>query len=316
MPFISVIIPAYNAALFIEDAVKSVLNQSFRDLEIICIDNNSTDNTWNILEQLKSVHGIVIAQEKKQGGSAARNKGLSVAQGMWIQFLDADDILYPDKLERQLKLLGNDVKLIVGAYDMSVNGGASEKFPILHKTYWELLIESGLGCTCSNLWSKEMLEEVGGWNEHYQSSQEYELLFRILQKIRPDQIALDEKSSVLYRRRISGSVSNSYFKNAVTRIELRQQFKEYISSHDVANASGLLSNASSFMFNDLRFIYTLNSDKAKVLYKSYFGNTYKPVHSYVTPWYYIWSYVILGFVATEKLFSMKRLFSHKKEHYF
>lgn len=91
---ISVIIPAYNVEKYLENAVKSVINnkrQHMAAVEIIIVENGSTDHTWQIANQLQTRHENVHAVQSEKGVSCARNKGLKIASGMWICFLDADD---------------------------------------------------------------------------------------------------------------------------------------------------------------------------------------------------------------------------------
>ncbi len=100
-PKISVIIPAYNACKFIAEAIESVLNQTFPAHEIIVVDDGSTDGTGEFVEKQFGDKVKVIRQENK-GQGAARNAGIKVATGNIFQFLDADDLLLPNKFEVQL----------------------------------------------------------------------------------------------------------------------------------------------------------------------------------------------------------------------
>ncbi|WP_221391332.1 glycosyltransferase family 2 protein [Dyadobacter sp. NIV53] len=104
---VSIVIPCYNCESFVSRAIESVLNQHYTDWELILVNNNSKDKTQKVLDdyQKKYADKIRTYMELKKGGGAARNKGLSEAKGEWIEFLDADDELLPDKLERQLELL-------------------------------------------------------------------------------------------------------------------------------------------------------------------------------------------------------------------
>src|SRR5690554_4070958 len=105
---ISIIIPSYNVEDHIEKCVHSAFAQTHKPIEVICIDNNSTDNTWQKLKQLQEKYpSLLIDKELKPGAPAARNKGLALSKGEWIQFLDADDLLLPEKIEHQAKLLQN-----------------------------------------------------------------------------------------------------------------------------------------------------------------------------------------------------------------
>jgi glycosyltransferase involved in cell wall biosynthesis len=102
-PFFSIVIPAYNAEKFLDESLGSVLSQTFKDYEIIVIDNGSADNTQKKAESClagKNVRYSVIREEKNLGIGGARNKAVQMASGEYIAFLDADDVWYPTKLER------------------------------------------------------------------------------------------------------------------------------------------------------------------------------------------------------------------------
>ncbi|HNW34743.1 MAG TPA: glycosyltransferase [Candidatus Ozemobacteraceae bacterium] len=105
VPLVSVIIPVYNYGRFLPDAIQSVLNQTHRNLELILIDDGSTDETPAIIQQWLCDSRLRCFRQSRRGMSAARNAGLDAARGAYIQFLDADDILAPDKLRKQLEVL-------------------------------------------------------------------------------------------------------------------------------------------------------------------------------------------------------------------
>lgn len=101
MEKISVIIPIWNAENFLENTINSVLNQTYKNVEIICINDGSTDRSLEILKDIQKKCGekLIIVDQKNQGGSAARNVGLDTATGDYIAFLDNDDIYHPQYLE-------------------------------------------------------------------------------------------------------------------------------------------------------------------------------------------------------------------------
>lgn len=101
---VSVVIPAFNAASRLPDTLESVLRQSHRDIEVLLVDDGSTDHTAKVAKRCDDSRLTLIRQENR-GGSHARNAGLAAAKGDFVQFLDADDLLSPDKIARQLDLL-------------------------------------------------------------------------------------------------------------------------------------------------------------------------------------------------------------------
>lgn len=101
MPKVSIITPLYNKAAYITETIQSVLFQTYSDWEMLVVDNGSTDGSWEKAQTFQESR-IRLLQSPKQGPGAARNYGLNFAQGEWIQFLDADDLLEPYHLEQQL----------------------------------------------------------------------------------------------------------------------------------------------------------------------------------------------------------------------
>lgn len=103
-PKVSVIIPCYNVEKYLEQCIESVLNQTLKDIEIICIDDGSSDRTLDILYQLqKNDNRIKVIEQKNAGAGAARNNGLRVSKGDYVSFLDSDDFFEPDMLEEAVK---------------------------------------------------------------------------------------------------------------------------------------------------------------------------------------------------------------------
>jgi len=107
---ISVIIPNFNYARYIDQAIHSVLEQSYNNVELIVVNNGSTDNSIEVLE--KYGNKILLVDQPNLGQSGARNSGLSISSGEFIAFLDADDFWEPVKLEKQIALMNNDTQLV------------------------------------------------------------------------------------------------------------------------------------------------------------------------------------------------------------
>ncbi len=105
MPKVSVIIPAYNMARYTVEAIKSVLNQTFKDYEIVVVDDGSTDNTKELLQPYIESHQITYIYKENGGACSARNVGIRVSRGEYIAFLDCDDLWLPKKLEISIDLL-------------------------------------------------------------------------------------------------------------------------------------------------------------------------------------------------------------------
>ena len=232
---VSIIIPCHNSALFVSRAIESALNQSYSPIEILLIDNNSSDNTLEILERYESKNPKIIRvlREFRKGSSAARNKGLMIAKGEWIQFLDSDDKLLPGKIEHQINLaLNENGKVIIGNYLKYNNNRYLEVHAI--NDPWIGLIRSKLGITSSNLWSKGILHSIGGWNENIISSQEYHLLFEIIKR---DTVLVFDNAinTIIYTQTDSISKSDDPIKRSMileNNLMLRTEIKEYLIKND------------------------------------------------------------------------------------
>jgi glycosyltransferase involved in cell wall biosynthesis len=126
---VSVIIPNYNYARFLGQAIESVLSQSFGNLELIVVNNGSSDNSLEVLQKYK--REIIIVNQSNLGQSGARNSGLSQARGDLISFLDADDYWEIDKLERQISLLNSDTQLVYCGITPFDNANLTKGSPIM-----------------------------------------------------------------------------------------------------------------------------------------------------------------------------------------
>jgi glycosyltransferase involved in cell wall biosynthesis len=143
MPRVSLIIPAYNGERFIAAALDSILHQTYQDFEIIVVNDGSTDGTATVLEHYRSrIHWI---DQMNQGVAIARNRGLAMAQGEFIAFLDQDDVLLPDKLADQINCFEQYPELsIVHSGWRLVNAAAHpiadvepwQEAPVLDATTW------------------------------------------------------------------------------------------------------------------------------------------------------------------------------------
>lgn len=108
---VSIIMPSYNTAKYISESIDSVIEQTYKNWELIIVDDCSTDNTDEVVAQYADPRIIYLKNEKNSGAAVSRNKALRAAKGEWIAFLDSDDLWEPTKLEKQLKfMIDNDYK--------------------------------------------------------------------------------------------------------------------------------------------------------------------------------------------------------------
>jgi glycosyltransferase involved in cell wall biosynthesis len=279
---VSVIIPCYNVEAFVEECLDSVLNQNYSDIEIICIDNNSTDNTLRIISKyaFDFPDKIIVLSERQKGASFARNLGLYHAKGKWIQFLDADDLLSPEKIAHQVTyLLQNEQAGFIAAsfFKQRINGNI-EEFILEKIDPFQALFVTKLGNTCANLFLTSSVRDIGGWNTDLKSSQETDLMFRLLQN--KTVVLFDNLPYTTIRERESGQISQSNpNKNWIQYIELRFAILVYLKN----NCSDYFEIEKGFyyqkLFLQLKKIASFDLKRAKNLYDTYFEKDYSPFKS-------------------------------------
>lgn len=131
---ISIVVPVYNCEKFIEETINSVLNQTYKDFELILVNDCSTDKSVDKIKSFSDARIRLIEQETNQGAYAARNRGVKEARGRYIAFLDADDIWEPVKLEHELTFMKEeDAGFVFSGYEFAdekgVGNGAIVKVP-------------------------------------------------------------------------------------------------------------------------------------------------------------------------------------------
>ncbi|MES2837149.1 MAG: glycosyltransferase family 2 protein [Bacteroidota bacterium] len=304
---VSVIIPCYNVSQYIYDCLNSVTKQTYTNIEVICVDDGSTDDTLQILEKLKQEKfpQIQILAQKNNGASVARNFGLSKSTGDYIQFLDADDIILPNKLEKQVELVKQDnyPSIFVGSAIEQDESGTIVKKRVYDTTpdnYWMNLLNADLGDTCANLFKKETLLQVGAWDENLKSSQEYDLMFRILKV--DSHIVFDSNINTTIKVRSSGSISKTNIKDNWLRfIELRYQIIHHLKTNNIVFNESI---ANQIVFDAIRFLYDYDKAKALELFKTKLPTNFKPQQSKATGKLYLLLYAVFGFKLTQKIKSL------------
>lgn len=210
---VSIIIPCYNVEDYVAECLDSAINQTYRPIEIITVDNNSMDCTLSILKDYECKYPdlITVLEEKKQGAPAARNKGMSVAKGEWLQFLDADDLLLKNKIENQIKLIktnNTDVFMIAGAH---VHKYLSKKSVVSlpnEGNAYKAVIQSDIGYTVSNLFRRVNDVSQPVWNCELLGAQDANFIFDYLKKF-GEQMLYDHSVTTITRERSFGQITKS-----------------------------------------------------------------------------------------------------------
>lgn len=222
-PLVSIIIPMLNAEAFIQETIHSAIHQTYKNTEIIVVDNGSTDNSMNLIQHLSGQ--IQILTQKVPGASAARNLGIKNASGEFIQFLDADDILHPDKIVNQVNQLKNEPwdTLSFGKwirfFQIPEEGTyqtqkIDKNYPEPYKLLKEIWNGKGMVQPGAYLASKRLILKAGLWNESLNLNDDGEYFCRVI--LASSKIQFCETSTVYYRSGLINSLSKRKTIPAVT----------------------------------------------------------------------------------------------------
>ncbi len=186
IPFVSVIIPVYNREKFIERAINSVLKQTYRNFEIIVVNDGSNDNTANILQKYATKIRIMTLPVNK-GVSYARNIGIRYAMGEYVAFLDSDDEWLENKLEEQIAYVNRHKQIkILQTEEIWIRNGKRVNPLKKHKKYEGYIYPKCLPlCIISPssvLIKREILKKVGWFDTSFPACEDYELWLRISSK--------------------------------------------------------------------------------------------------------------------------------------
>jgi len=202
-PEISVVMPVYNGALFIKEAIESILIQTFMDFEFIIIDDGSTDHTIDIINNIKDKRIRLIQNSRNQGNYVVRNIGNKLARGKYIAVMDADDVSIPDRLEIQYHYLERNRKTgLVGSsaevIDVNNKRIRSLEKPVSYPTIKLFLLRDNCMVHPSVMYRVAQLKKHRiSYNEQLKYAADYEFMIACARKF---QIANVDQTLIRYRR--------------------------------------------------------------------------------------------------------------------
>jgi glycosyltransferase involved in cell wall biosynthesis len=194
MPKVSVIIPTYNRAEFLRNSVSSVLEQTFKDFELIISDDASSDKTKEYVEGLSDPRVRYICNETNQGVAAARNNAFTISKGRYIAFLDDDDQWLPGKLEKQLRIIEKSPGSVRGVYtgvftiDLDSNKRTSVSVPKYRGNILNEILPENFLITSSILLDKVCIEKVGLFDTKFKSTSDFDMWLRIAEEFEFDYV--------------------------------------------------------------------------------------------------------------------------------
>lgn len=301
---VSVIIPCYNVEQYIAQCLQSLLNQQHKDLQIICVNNNSSDHTLSVLTRFATEHSslITLVEEPQKGAPHARNRGLQEVIGEYVQFLDADDLLEPEKIAHQVQLIksNNYPDIIAADYFRQSVQGAKKLHTVKDNNFWLGLLYTQLGITSSNIFKTTAVKKAGGFDVTLKSSQEYALMFAIMRA--GGTICRDDRAFTIVRDRIGGSISQQNASENMERyLNLRISIIKHLEDKTPKEAMHPYYQA---LFDAVRVLYKHNKTSAIKAFKEHLPKNFKPGTSAATTYSYALLFRIFGFEGTEKIKSL------------
>jgi len=228
---ISILIPCFNAERWIGGAIESALAQSWPDKEVVVVDDGSTDGSAAVVQGFGS--RIRFETQPHSGANPARNRLLELARAEWVQYLDADDYLMPDKVAPQARALetAGDVDVLYGPatlelwseqrVDRSITAVPEPHDP------WLLLVRWQLPQTGAPLWRKQAILDAGGWTPDQPCAQEHELYLRLL--MHQKRFAYHPTNGAVYRYWTTATISRRNGAETRTRrLEVLQRAEDHL----------------------------------------------------------------------------------------
>lgn len=313
-PKVSILIPCYNAEQWVGQTIESALAQTYPKTEVIVVDDGSTDGSLDIIQTFGN--SIRWETGPNRGGNIARNRLLELSTGDWLQYLDADDYLLPDKIEKQVRYLNQVPKadILYGPSIMEYHQPDKiwqEVLPIpAPHDPWILLARWFLPQTGSPLWRKQAIIDVGSWQPDQPCCQEHELYMRLLLANKTFEYCSE-----------TGSVYRQWSEGTVCKKDKPEVFRQRLAIEDRLEAhlqnANLLTSERQGAINQARFEC---ARKIWLTDDSWAGRLIKQIHSRestfspggaAAPISYQWAYNLLGFNAAEKIAMLRRKVSKR-----
>jgi glycosyltransferase involved in cell wall biosynthesis len=306
---VSVLIPCFNGERWISQAIESALSQSWPLKEVIVIDDGSMDGSLDVIRRFDG--RIRWETGPNRGGNAARNRLLELANGSWIQYLDADDYLLPDKISRQMDFIAGhlDADAVFGPVTLehwSESGARQELLPIPQlDDLWVLLARWWLPQTGAALWRKQTIFDIGGWKPDQPCCQEHELYLR----------ALIAGKRLLYCS-ANGAVYRQWSDSTVCRRDISEVHRQRLAIEDRLEAhlkgKNLLTTSRRNAINQARFEVARIAWEYDPAFSSAVMRTvrqsqpsFRPTGA-AAPWTYRVCYRYLGFARAQNISSGRR----------
>ena len=222
MPTVSICIPTYNRKQYLKPALDSVFSQTYKNYEVIVVDDGSTDGTEEFIKRL--VLPLSYVRQTNQGATMAKNALISKTSGKYVMFLDSDDLLYADSLQRLMEVIGtSEDKIAYGSYVRIDHDGrviGRDKRKLYSGNITIPLFKSIIVHSCGTLFPANILHQYGGFNKSLSVCSDYELFLRLSLKYE----FVAASGPVFLRRRHTSNISSYGSGNLLTELGVLESF--------------------------------------------------------------------------------------------
>ncbi|UCS91997.1 glycosyltransferase family 2 protein [Echinicola marina] len=261
-PLVSIIIPVYNKAAYVSQTIDSALAQTYQNIEIILVDDGSTDGSKLIIRRYAKQfpEKIVLIEQENSGVSKATNKGISYAKGEYIQFLDADDLISSNKIKNQVNLLLGKGKMTMASCEWVTfvksntiyenwSLGVYKDYEIPIQMLLDLYNNAEMMQPAVYLCHRELIDRAGAWDETLIINQDGEFFMRVL--LQAEKILYESTQKVYYRK--PGVTNVSQQKSFMASASLLESYRCY--ERELRNKEDSIRVRIALAKNYLRFIY-------------------------------------------------------------
>lgn len=304
MQVVSIIIPTYNRDNLIKETIQSCINQTYRPIECIIVDDGSTDNTKEVLDKLigntNTSFTLKYIYQQNSGSQVARNTGTFSASGEFIQYLDSDDILYPDKITNQVYYFNQhpDCDAVFGDWEI----GTEEKKKIIVAYKKDNLIEQFLSERCianfAMLMRTEFVRKIGDWDVTIKRNQEID--FHLRGVLKGGRFEYQPGVGGLWRTHEEVRIANQT--NLFNAIQFYQKWESNLKEHSLLNDEikmGIVNNYLWFIGEYYKNNYKELEAVLKEIYKL------KPdYHIFLSP-KFLFTKKVFGFRSAIKLWLVR-----------
>lgn len=289
---VSVITAVYNDEEFIRKSVESILNQTLTEFEFIIVNDGSSDNSANILNELsKKDKRIKIITQKNSGAASARNTAIKSANGTYIAIQDSDDISSPKRLKEQVdQLLNSGDNNLISCTGYNIIDIDDEIVATHNKIYKDInknILKGNTSvCHPSMMIARTLLNSVGGYNTFYNKTEDYDLIYRLLEK----GASIKKINECLYNYRMrensesslnSGAYWKRVYENHLNRINNKPENFDIVINDYKNDRNVVIKRQAQQIFyseNYLKFrkFYLKHFDKLPILHFLYFIYSFLP----------------------------------------